>query len=462
MAVFKPTYACRIPDEAKIQKQKDQKYITVRDHNRRRIKAFLTKDGKKYLKPQRNYSGRYRDYHGRRRTVTLCQEKEASQAALNELVKNIGLIRAGRAIPPLNEISPIIRERVREALIDSGQETHGDQLGRKPLKILCRMYMEDLKASGRTEKHRKEAERCLVAIMRECGFQFLRDICQPPVKEFINKKKAAGLSDRTVNVYVDRLRYFCNWAIRNRLMASSPFVDFVRLDEQTNRVREARSLTPDEVEKLLDAAYKRPLQTRIDAGYKKIKTETIKKLTLLGETRRLAYAFMLYTGLRVNETRQLVWEDVNLKERFVRVRPTTTKNSKPATLPLHSYVIELLEDWKHKHPDAKENDRIVTIPASNSSFLKALNQDLDYAGIEKTDDMDRVIHLHALRHSFASLLARQGVHPHVLQSLARHSRVDTTMKLYTHILRGDDVSAIESLQQPKKATKKNKRKRAAG
>lgn len=462
MAVFKPTYACPIPDGASIHKHKGRSYINLKDHNRRKVSAFLTEDGKRYLKPQRNYAGRYRDYHGARRTITLCQDKEASQAALNELVKYIGLLRAGRAIPPLNEVSPIIRERVQDALRDSGQETKGDQLSRRPLKVLCRMYLDDLKASGRTAKHRKEAVRCLNAVIVECGFQFLKDICQPPVKDFINQKKAGGLSDRTVNVYVDRLRYFCNWAMKNRLLASDPFVDFVRLDEQTNRVREARSLTPDEVDKLLDATYKRPLQKRKDAGYSRIKTSTVKKLMMLGEERRLAYALMLYTGLRVNETRQLIWADVNLKARFVRVRPTTTKNSKPATLPLHSYVIELLKDWKDKHLDAKQNDRILRIPASNSSFLKVLNRDLEYAGIEKTDDVGRVVHLHALRHSFASLLARQGVHPHVLQSLARHSDIQTTMNLYTHILRGDDVSAIESLKQPKKARKNNKRNRAVG
>lgn len=84
--------------------------------------------------------------------------------------------------------------------------------------------------------------------------------------------------------------------MRNRLLASDPFVDFVRLDEKTNRVREARSLTPDEVDKLLDAAYKRPLHKRREVGYRKITTKTIKKLMLLGEERRLAYALMLYTG----------------------------------------------------------------------------------------------------------------------------------------------------------------------
>jgi integrase len=142
--------------------------------------------------------------------------------------------------------------------------------------------------------------------------------------------------------------------------------------------------------------------------------------------------------------------------------PTTTKNSKPATLLLHSYLIELLKEWKDKHPDSKQNDRILRIPTSNSSFLKVLNRDLEFAGIEKTDDVGRVVHLHALRHSFACLLTRKGVHPHVLQRLARYSDIQTTMNLYTHLLQGDDVSAIKSLKQPKKERKNSKRNRAVG
>jgi len=462
MNVFRPTYPCPLPDGARVHKSNGQKFINIKDHNGRTIKAFLAKDGERYLKPQRTYAGRYKDYHGVRRTVMLCQEKEASQAVLNELVKNIDLLRAGRAIPPLNEISPIIRDMVQEALRDSGQETTSDQLSRKPLKALCEMYLEHLKASGTTEKHRKEVKRCLNVVTQECGFQFLKDICQAPVKEFINKKKSNGLSDRTMNVYVDKLRYFCRWAVKNNLLMNNPFAGFVRLDEKTNRVREARSLTVDEVEKLLDAAYRRPLQKRQEAGVRKLKARTIQKLTLLGESRRLAYTLMLYTGLRVNETRQLVWADVDLEKRFIKVRPTTAKNSRGATLPLHGYVAKLLMEWEKKHLDAEPNQKILNIPKSNSSLLKAFNKDLEFAGIEKKDDIGRVIHLHALRHSFTSLLARQGVHPHVLKRLARHARVDTTMNFYTHILRGDDVLAIQSLQEPGEAVKETKTKRTAG
>ena len=49
----------------------------------------------------------------------------------------------------------------------------------------------------------------------------------PPVKEFINAKKKSGLSDRTVNVYVDRLRYFSKWAVDGGLLQNDPFKNFV-------------------------------------------------------------------------------------------------------------------------------------------------------------------------------------------------------------------------------------------
>ncbi len=458
MSIFKPTYATELPEGAKVHSTKvdgkRREYINIKDVNGRTIKAFLTKDGRKYLKPQRKWAARYTDYHGTRRTVSLCPEKEASQAAYNELVKYIDLLRAGRAIPPLNEISPMIRDKVEDALIASGQETRGDKLSRKPLKHLFELYLEHLQASGTTAKHRKEVKRCLAAICSDCGFQYLKDVCEPPVKEFINIKKASGLSDRTVNVYVDRLRFFCNWAYNNRLIKQNPFVDFKRLDEKTNRAREARSLTRDEVDRLLEAAAKRPLEKRKNSGYKNIRPASIRKYQRKGQERKLAYALMIFTGLRVNETRQLIWADLSIENRTIRVRPTTSKNSKGCTLPMHEYLVELLGQWKKDNKDKKTSDRILNIPASNSSFLKAFDRDLEFAGIEKRDDSEHVVHLHSLRHTFCSLLASQGVFPHILKKLARHSDIQTTMGYYTHVLHGDDVKAIEALQTPKTQGKK--------
>jgi site-specific recombinase XerD len=56
---------------------------------------------------------------------------------------------------------------------------------------------------------------------------------------------------------------------------------------------------------------------------------------------------------------------------------------------------------------------------------------LAYAGIEKRDAMDRVIDVHALRHTHATILVEQGVPVTVVQKAMRHSDLRMTMR-YTH------------------------------
>ena len=71
--------------------------------------------------------------------------------------------------------------------------------------------------------------------------------------------------------------------------------------------------------------------------------------------------------------------------------------------------------------------------------------DLAAAGVPYKDAHDRYADFHALRHTFISNLARAGVHPRNAQALARHSTIDLTMNVYTHIAMEDLVSDIEAM-----------------
>ena len=64
---------------------------------------------------------------------------------------------------------------------------------------------------------------------------------------------------------------------------------------------------------------------------------------------------------------------------------------------------------------------------------------------EDLADAGRYADFHALRHSTGSLLALAGVHPKVAQSIMRHSDINLTMSQYTHVLRGQESDAVESL-----------------
>ncbi|MCW5807216.1 MAG: tyrosine-type recombinase/integrase [Deltaproteobacteria bacterium] len=52
---------------------------------------------------------------------------------------------------------------------------------------------------------------------------------------------------------------------------------------------------------------------------------------------------------------------------------------------------------------------------------------------------------HSLRHAFCSELARAGVPVHVIQKLAGHKSIETTLR-YMHVDRDDKRAAIDVLR----------------
>src|SRR5262249_47016385 len=52
---------------------------------------------------------------------------------------------------------------------------------------------------------------------------------------------------------------------------------------------------------------------------------------------------------------------------------------------------------------------------------------------------------HSTRHSFITLLAKNGIHPKMAQTLARHSTISLTLDRYTHVSLFDQATALQSL-----------------
>jgi Phage integrase family len=85
---------------------------------------------------------------------------------------------------------------------------------------------------------------------------------------------------------------------------------------------------------------------------------------------------------------------------------------------------------------------LFTIPGQ---LVKILDRDLLAAGIAKADERGRTLDVHALRHSFGTLLSRGGVSPRTAQSAMRHSSIDLTMNVYTDPKLLDVHGALDSL-----------------
>jgi hypothetical protein len=90
---------------------------------------------------------------------------------------------------------------------------------------------------------------------------------------------------------------------------------------------------------------------------------------------------------------------------------------------------------------------------------KILNRDLVMAGlarrvkvdgkwrIEKRDERGRTIDVHALRHTFGTMLSRGGVAPRTAQAAMRHSKIELTMNVYTDPKLLDVRGALDTLPE---------------
>src|SRR5262245_21565778 len=97
---------------------------------------------------------------------------------------------------------------------------------------------------------------------------------------------------------------------------------------------------------------------------------------------------------------------------------------------------------------------VFTVPGA---LVKILDRDLVLAGlarrvkargkwrIDKRDELGRALDVHALRHTFGTLLSKGGVTPRTAQAAMRHSDIKLTMNVYTDPALLDVRGALDAL-----------------
>lgn len=157
----------------------------------------------------------------------------------------------------------------------------------------------------------------------------------------------------------------------------------------------------------------------------------IKKI-LLNELSPLEFSIieLLYSsGIRVSELVNLKINDVDLKQRMLKV---FGKGSKERIVPMNEKCVESLKKYYKKR-------EIIALKfnSSNNLFLddkgKNITRQKVYQIIKKQGELiDKQISPHTIRHSFATHLLENGADLRVVQELLGHASIVTT-QLYTHI-----------------------------
>jgi hypothetical protein len=227
-------------------------------------------------------------------------------------------------------------------------------------------------------------------------------------------------------------------------------------------------MTEAELTKLLAIARGRPLKEaetvrkgeRKGERYANLRPETVTRLERLGWERALIYKTLVLTGLRKGELASLTVGQVYLdgSNPYIVLHAADEKSGEGNSVPLRSDLVDDLRGWLavklgQLQADARRESEPVPLrlPATTPIFevpdklSKILTRDLIAAKIAKKDERGHVLDIHALRHTFGTLLSKGGVSPRTAQAAMRHSKIDLTMNVYTDPRLMDVSGALDAL-----------------
>jgi integrase len=298
----------------------------------------------------------------------------------------------------------------------------------KPLKE----HLEDFRRSiGDTTKHARCTYNAIVRLFEDCKFTHWSDIQASRLDDCLKQLK---VSQRTGNFYLKAAKQFCKWMVKDRRATESP-LEHLSTIKITERKRQRRALLTDKLRALLEATEAAP-----------------ERFGMTGPERAMLYRLAVETGLRANELRSLKTSSFDLDNCTVEVLAGYSKNKKSSVLPLRPDTAATLREFlANKLPEAQ----VFKVPEKTAKMIRA---DLSDAQIPYKDEAGRVFDFHALRHQTGTLLAAAGVHPKDAQAIMRHSDINLTMQIYTHMARGAEAAAVAkmpSLSMAKDKSRKN-------
>jgi integrase/recombinase XerD len=279
-------------------------------------------------------------------------------------------------------------------------------------------YLDSIKFTH-SAAYVKSLEYTFKALLEFTGNIKLQKIDYQILEKFILKKFHKSKS--TANLYYRNLKSAFNFAVKMDYLFSNPLL------------------------KIKLPKYQKSLPSYVSLNQLKLILEFIP-----AEMKDI-YSFLFFTGIRLNELINLKWSNVNLKEEIIQIgdHSFTTKGKKIRVVPLCEQSSKILFNripkiLKHKEHFVftKLNGYIYSGDYISKTFKRAVRK----------ADVDENIHLHSLRHGFASSLLQQGTDITVIQQLLGHQDLKTTL-VYSHLNIDNLKDAVRKFNQMQIKTK---------
>lgn len=162
--------------------------------------------------------------------------------------------------------------------------------------------------------------------------------------------------------------------------------------------------------------------------------QSIKKLR--HEHARDYMLLVLLTALRQQEAAGLEWDEINLDEKYLLIRKERTKNGIAHGLPLPGYLYELLA--RRKEQNKKDKSPFVFPGKGKSGHYIEPKMATAYI----SERLGKKITSHTMRHTFATVSQRLGIHSRLQSKLLNHIKPDVTQR-YVHA----DISMLRDPMQ---------------
>ncbi|NQT71839.1 MAG: site-specific integrase [Chloroflexi bacterium] len=268
------------------------------------------------------------------------------------------------------------------------------------------------------------------------GNILLSKLTQHHVQRLYSDMRENGLSARTIlhthKLLSQALKHAVKWGLLIRNICEA-------VDPPRPRRKEMKALDTDDVQVFLEAIK--------DSPYGHL------------------FFVMLYTGLRRGEVLGVRWCDVDINKETLSVNQSVVRLhnkglmiTEPKTpysrrlISLSPSVVALLRGLRVSQMDQMEGDGIeweeqrLIFANDDGEPLSPDTVTHAFAKIIKRTGLPHV-RLHDLRHTHATLMLKQGVHPKIVSERLGHSSVSITMDTYSHVLPGMQTEAAIAFEE---------------
>lgn len=255
--------------------------------------------------------------------------------------------------------------------------------------------------SGNTEEAYRNDIMFFIEFLESEDTEVFDKITRSHINRYIRKLRQENYAPSSVTRKIASLRGWFKWMVGNEIISTDPTAGL----EQPKMARHLpKVLTINEISSIFS-----------------------KKLTA---TEKAVVELLYAAGLRVSELSNLLLQNVNLDQGYVKC---IGKGSKERLIPIGKKAKEALKEYFFEREKIIFKNDLKTDKLFLNDNGHPLTRQKVYTIIRSLGEkIDKNISPHTLRHSFATHMLENGADLRVVQELLGHSDVSTT-QLYTHI-----------------------------